>query len=60
MALTRREQKKRQMVRAGYAGVGVGALLLLLALTAGSILLGVLGALILLGAGWATRQLRSL
>lgn len=60
MALTPRQQKKRQMVRGGYAGVGVGALLVILAATGGGIVLGVLGALILLVSGWATRALRDL
>ena len=48
------------MVRGGYAGIGVGAVLVLLALNAGSIILGVLGIVILAIAAWATRQLRSL
>ena len=60
MALTPRQQKKRQMVRGGYAGVGVGALLVILAATGGGIVLGVLGALILLVSAWATRALRDL
>ena len=60
MALTPRQQKKRQMVRSGYAGIGVGALLLVIALSSGSIVLGVLGAVILAIAGWATRAVRSL
>jgi hypothetical protein len=60
MTLTPRDQKKRQMVRAGYAGVGVGVLVVLLALSAGSILLGVLGVIVLVVAGWATRAVRSL
>ena len=60
MALTPRQQKKRQMVRGGYAGIGVGALLLVLAISGGSIVLGVLGAIVLLIAGWATRAVRSL
>jgi hypothetical protein len=60
MALTPRQQKKRQMVRGGYAGLGVGVLLLIFAVTGGSIVLGVLGALVVLVSGWATRALRSL
>ena len=60
MALTPRQQKKRQMVRGGYAGIGVGALLLVIAISGGSIVLGVLGAIVLLIAGWATRAVRSL
>jgi hypothetical protein len=60
VALTPRQQKKRQMVRGGYAGIGIGALLLVIALSSGSIVLGVLGAVILAIAGWATRAVRSL
>lgn len=60
MALTPRQQKKRQMVRGGYAGVGVGALLVILAATGGGIVLGVLGAIILVVSGWATRAVRDL
>jgi hypothetical protein len=60
MTLTPRDQKKRQMVRAGYAGVGVGVLVVLLALSAGSILLGILGVIVAVVAGWATRAVRSL
>jgi hypothetical protein len=60
VALTPRQQKKRQMVRSGYAGIGIGALLLVIALSSGSIVLGVLGAVILAIAGWATRAVRSL
>lgn len=60
MALTPRQQKKRQMVRGGYAGVGVGVLLLMLFATGGSIVLGVLGAILVVVSGWATRALREL
>ena len=60
MSLTKRETKKRQMVRTGYAGIGVGALILLYALNAGAILLGIIGLVILVIAGWATRAVRSL
>lgn len=60
MSLTKREAKKRQMVRTGYAGLGVGALVLLYALTGGGIILGIIGLVILVIAGWATRALRSL
>ncbi len=60
MTLTPRDQKKRQMVRGGYAGVGVGVVVLLLAVNAGSILLGILGVIVLVVAGWATRAIRSL
>jgi len=60
MSLTPRQAKKRQMVRTGYIGVGVGALLLLYALSAGAIILGVIAAIILFVSGWATRAMRSL
>jgi hypothetical protein len=60
MSLSPRQTKKRQMVRTGYAGVGVGAVLLVIALTSASIVLGVIGAVILVLAGWATRAVRSL
>jgi hypothetical protein len=60
MSLTKRQEKKRQMVRAGYAGIGVGVLVLLYAISAGAIILGVIGLVILVVAGWATRALRTL
>ena len=60
MSLTPRQAKKRQMVRAGYAGVGVGVLLLLIAISAASIVLAVIGAIVLVASGWAARTLRSL
>jgi hypothetical protein len=60
MALTPRQQKKRQMVRTGYAGIGVGALLVILALTGAGVVLGLIGAIVLLVSGWATRALRDL
>jgi hypothetical protein len=60
MSLSPRQAKKRQMVRTGYAGVGVGAVLLVIAITSASIVLGIIGAIILGLAGWATRAMRSL
>jgi hypothetical protein len=60
MSLTKREAKKRQMVRTGYAGLGIGVLVLLWAISAASIVLGVLAVIILVVSGWATRALRSL
>jgi hypothetical protein len=60
MALTPRQQKKRQLVRYGYAGLGTGAGLVVVALVGGSIVLGVLGLVVLLVAGWVTRVLRGL
>ena len=60
MALTPRQQKKQQLVRYGYTGVGVGAALVAVALIAGSIPIAVIGALVLLVAGWVTRTLRQL
>jgi hypothetical protein len=58
--LTRRGEKKRQLVRTGYAGVGVGVLVLVIGLSIGSLIFDLLGVLIVLAAGWATRALRSL
>ena len=60
MSLTKREAKKRQMVRTGYAGLGVGALIVLYALTGGGTILGIIGLVVLVIAGLATRSLRSL
>ena len=60
MSLSPRQAKKRQMVRTGYVGVGVGAVLVLLAVTGAGIVLGIIGAIILVLAGWATRAMRSL
>jgi hypothetical protein len=60
MSLSKREAKKRQMVRTGYIGVGIGAVLLVLAATGAGIILWILGAIILVVSGWATRAMRSL
>jgi predicted anti-sigma-YlaC factor YlaD len=61
VALTPRQQKKRQMVRTGYAGIGVGVILVILALIGGvGLLLGLIGAIVLLVSAWATRALREL
>jgi hypothetical protein len=60
MSLSPRQAKKRQMVRTGYVGVGIGALLVIFALTGAGILLGIIGAIILVLSGLATRALRSL
>lgn len=60
MALSKREAKKRQMVRSGYVGVGVGAIVLLLGLSGGGVLLDVIGAVVLVISGWATRAMRGL
>jgi hypothetical protein len=60
MALSKREAKKKQMVRTGYGGLAVGAVLLLWGLAGGGILLEILGAVVLVLAGLATRALRSL
>jgi hypothetical protein len=60
MALSKREAKKKQMVRTGYGGLAVGAVLLLWGLTGGGIVLEILGAVVLVLAGLATRALRSL
>jgi len=60
VALTPRQQKKRQMVRTGYAGIAVGALLVILAVTGAGLVLGLIGAIVLVVSGWATRALRDL
>jgi hypothetical protein len=60
MALSKREAKKRQMVRTGYGGLAVGAVLLVWGLTGGGIVLDVIGAAVLVISGWATRALRAL
>jgi hypothetical protein len=60
MSLSPRQAKKRQMVRTGYAGVGIGALLVVLAVAGAGTLLGIIGAIILVLSGLATRALRSL
>jgi hypothetical protein len=60
MALSKREAKKRQMVRTGYAGVGVGVIVLLWGLSGGGVLLDVIGAVVLVISGWATRAMRGL
>jgi hypothetical protein len=60
MSLSPRQAKRRQMVRTGYAGLGVGAVLLVIAITSASIILGIIGAIVLFVAGWATRALRTL
>lgn len=48
------------MVRTGYAGVGVGALLVVIAISTGGFILGIIGAIVLVVAGWVTRALRTL
>jgi hypothetical protein len=60
MSLSPRQAKKRQMVRTGYAGIGIGAILLVFALTGAGIVIGIIGAVILVLSGLATRALRSL
>jgi hypothetical protein len=60
VALTPRQQKKRQMVRTGYAGIAVGAALVILALTGAGLVLGLIGVIVGLVSGWATRALRDL
>jgi hypothetical protein len=60
VALTPRQQKKRQMVRTGYAGITVGAILVIIALTGAGLVLGLIGAIVLVISGWATRALRDL
>jgi hypothetical protein len=60
MTLSKRETKKRQMVRTGYGGLAVGAVVLVWGLTGGGILLDIIGAVVLVLSGWATRALRGL
>ncbi|HEY8859365.1 MAG TPA: hypothetical protein VIM27_07920 [Gaiellales bacterium] len=60
MSLSPRQAKRRQMTRTGYAGMGVGAVLLVIALTGAHLILGIIGAIVLVVAGWATRALRTL
>jgi hypothetical protein len=60
MSLSPRQAKRRQMVRTGYAGLGVGALLVVIAISTGALILGIIGAIVLVIAGWATRALRTL
>jgi hypothetical protein len=48
------------MVRTGYAGLGVGTLLLVIAIASTSFILGILSVIVLVVAGWATRALRTL
>jgi hypothetical protein len=60
MSLTPRQAKRRQMVRTGYGGIGIGALLVVIALTGAHIILGIIGVIVLVIAGWATRALRTL
>jgi hypothetical protein len=57
--LPARQQKKGQLVRAGYLGMGVGALLFLIALISTSIVLGIIGLVVLAIAGWLTRVFRA-
>jgi hypothetical protein len=56
--LTTRREKKRQMVRVGYTAVGVGAVILLIAIVTTSIVLGIFALVVLAIAGWVTRLLR--
>jgi hypothetical protein len=56
--LSPRQEKKRQLVRYGYTGVGVGAVLVLIAVLAASLFLGIVGAVVLALALWAIRLVR--
>jgi hypothetical protein len=58
--LSPRQEKKRQMVRYGYTGVAGGVGLLLIALLASSLLIGVIGVVVLVVAIWIVRQIRDL
>jgi len=48
------------MVRTGYAGVGVGVLLVVIALAGAGLVIGLIGAIVVLVSAWATRALRDL
>ncbi|MGN6379778.1 MAG: hypothetical protein ACTHNU_12555 [Gaiellales bacterium] len=60
MALSPRQQKKQQMVRRSYTGIGVGVVLLVLGIIIGSIVLDVIGVIVVLLGIWAARALRTL
>jgi hypothetical protein len=57
--LSPRQEKKRQLVRYGYAGAGVGVVLVLIAVAAASYFVGIIGAVVLVAALWAIRLVRS-
>jgi hypothetical protein len=57
--LSPRQEKKRQLVRYGYTGAGVGVVLVLIAVLAASYVLGIIGAIVLIAAVWAIRLVRS-
>jgi hypothetical protein len=57
--LSPRQEKKRQLVRYGYAGAGVGVVLVVIAVVALSLLLGIIGAIVLVAALWAIRLVRT-
>jgi len=59
-SLVIREMSRARTAVPAYAGVGVGALLVILAVTGAGIVLGLIGAIVLLVSGWATRALRDL
>ncbi len=56
--LPARQQKKGQLVRTGYLGIGVGAVLFLLAILTTSWVLGIFGLVVLGIAGWLTTIFR--
>jgi hypothetical protein len=57
--LPARQQKKGQLVRAGYLGVGVGVLLFIIALVTTSLVLGIVAVVIAAIAGWLTTIFRA-
>jgi len=56
--LSPRQEKKRQLVRYGYVGAGTGGVLVLIAVVAASLPLGIIGAIVLIAALWALRLVR--
>jgi hypothetical protein len=56
--LPARQQKKAQLVRASYLGVGAGALLFIIALVTTSLPLGIVALVITALAGWLSTIFR--
>jgi hypothetical protein len=57
--LPARQQKKAQLVRASYLGVGLGVLLFLIALVTTSLVLGIVAIVIAAIAGWLATIFRA-
>jgi predicted tellurium resistance membrane protein TerC len=56
--LPARQQKKAQLVRTGYLGVGIGAVLFIIAILTTSWILGIFGLVVLGIAAWLTTIFR--